>query len=168
MAHVVQLNPLYPEMEEATIGSWIIKEGDVVTAEQPIAELITDKVAYEFTSPVAGTILAILIAEKSVTPVGSALALVGAAGEQLTDLAELRTRNAELAGARDNELNALYQATGMAVATPAAAQINSGGPVRATPAARRRARELGVDLTILIGTGPGGMISVDDVESMKK
>ena len=167
MAHVVELNPLYPEMEEATIGSWLVKEGDVVTAEQPIAELITDKVAYEFASPVAGTILAILIAEKSVTPVGSALAVVGEAGEQLTELADLRARNAELAGARDNALNALYQATGMAVATPTAAPA-TGGPVRATPAARRRARELGIDMTILIGTGPGGMISVDDVESAKK
>ncbi|MEI7832878.1 MAG: E3 binding domain-containing protein [bacterium] len=167
MAHVVELNPLYPEMEEATIGSWLVKEGDVVTAEQPIAELITDKVAYEFASPVAGTILAILIAEKSVTPVGSALAVVGEVGEQLTELADLRARNAELAGARDNALNALYQATGMAVATPTAAPA-TGGPVRATPAARRRARELGIDMTILIGTGPGGMISVDDVESAKK
>ncbi len=166
MAHVVELTALYPEMEEATIGRWAVAEGDVVTAEQPIAELITDKVAYEFASPVAGTVLAILIAEKSVSPVGSALAVVGDAGEQLTDLADLRARNAELASARDNALNALYQATGMEVAAPAAAP--TGGPVRATPAARRRARELGVDLTVLIGTGPGGMISVEDVESAGK
>lgn len=166
MAHVVQLTALYPEMEEATIGRWAVAEGDVVAAEQPIAELITDKVAYEFASPVAGTVLAILIAEKSVSPVGSALAVVGEAGEQLTDLADLRARNAELAGARDNALNALYQATGMEVAAPTVAP--TGGPVRATPAARRRGRELGVDLTVLIGTGPGGMISVEDVESAGK
>jgi pyruvate dehydrogenase E2 component (dihydrolipoamide acetyltransferase) len=161
MAQMITLDPLYPEMEEATIGRWLVAEGDVVTAGQPLAELITDKVAYEFESPEAGTILAVLPAEKSVVPTGSTLLVVGAPGETVANRAALEAENRRLAAEREAALTALHEATAMAPApAPAAAP---GGPVRATPAARRLARERGVELANLRGSGPDGMITVDDI-----
>lgn len=161
MAHTLSLDPLYPEMEEASIGRWLVQVGDTVTDGQPIAELITDKVAYEFASPIAGTLLAILPSEKSVVPVGTTLAVLGAPGETVPDLPALEAENRRLFAAREAALTETQLATTVQETTPAARP--SGGQVRATPAARRLARERGVDLATLQGSGPEGMITVDDI-----
>ncbi len=161
MAHVVVLDPLYPEMEEATLGQWLVTVGDMVTPGQPLAELITDKVAYEYQSPEAGMILVLLSPEKSVVPVGTVLAVIGDANEQVANLAALEAENRRLAEAREAELAAVQQAT-TAQVVPEDAQVRRQ-EVRATPAARRLARERGVDLTALRGSGPGGMITVEDI-----
>lgn len=161
MIQHITLEALYPEMEEATIGRWLVQEGSVVTEGQPIAELITDKVAYEYQSATTGTILAILPAEKSVVPVNTILAVVGDAGEMVSDLAKLLASNRHLATAREASLglllaaSAVQQPQGVGTATPRA--------VRATPAARRLARERGIDLSIVKGSGADGMITVDDL-----
>ncbi|MHB9132522.1 MAG: E3 binding domain-containing protein [Armatimonadota bacterium] len=160
MAQPLVLEPLYPEMEEATIGQWLVGEGESIEAGQTLAELITDKVAYEYQSPIAGTLLAILSTAKSVVPVGTTLAVVGAAGESVENIDALMAENRRLTAERESTLTALQQAT--SVQTPAAATA-AGGAVRATPAARRLARERGVDLSSIRGTGPNGMISVEDV-----
>jgi pyruvate dehydrogenase E2 component (dihydrolipoamide acetyltransferase) len=159
MAHILVLEALYPEMEEATIGRWLVAEGETVAADMPLAELITDKVAYEVQSPWAGVVLAQLPAEKSVVPVGTALAVIGAAGERVDNREALETENRRLAAEREAQLSALHAATGQVEVKPAA----TGGAVRATPAARRLARERGVDLATLRGSGPDGMITVDDI-----
>lgn len=160
MTQTLWLDALYPEMEEATIGQWLIAEGETVVEGQPLAELITDKVAYELQSTAAGTLLARLPAEKSVVPVGSALAVIGHAGDTVDNLAELMAENRRLAAAREASLTALHEATAAAEVSPPPA---AHGPVRATPAARRLARERGVDLSALTGTGPDGLITVDDI-----
>jgi len=162
MAHWLELDALYPEMEEATLGRWLVREGETIAAGQSVAELITDKVAYEYQSPAAGVVLVQLIAEKSVIPVGTALAAVGTAGEALPDREAVTARNHQLAAARDSRLRTLQDATAGA-ASPAPPAPPSGGAVRATPAARRLARERGIDLATIHGSGPGGMITVDDL-----
>ena len=62
MSQQLVLEALYPEMEEATIGQWLVAVGDQVVPGQSLAELITDKVVYEYQSPSAGTILLLLAA----------------------------------------------------------------------------------------------------------
>jgi pyruvate dehydrogenase E2 component (dihydrolipoamide acetyltransferase) len=161
MAHILVLDQLYPEMEEATVGRWLVAEGDTVQADQPVAELITDKVAYEYHSPAAGTIRILLTPEKSVVPVGTALAVAGAADEPIDNLEELLECNRRLANERDAQLRMVQQATAGEETAPAASR--QSGPVRATPAARRLARERGIDLATVRGSGPGGMITVDDM-----
>lgn len=161
MAQIITLEPLYPEMEEATIGRWLVAAGDTIAAGQPLAELITDKVAYEFESPETGTVLAVLPVEKSVTPIGTTLLVVGAPGETVANLNALEAENRRLAAEREAALTALHEATAV---TPAPAPASAAsGPVRATPAARRLARERGVELSTLRGSGPDGMITVDDI-----
>lgn len=162
MSHQITLDALYPEMEEATIGRWLVSSGEQVETDQPIAELITDKVAYEYRSPQAGRVLAILPAEKSVVPVGTTLAIIGADGEAVDNLEEVLEQNRLLAAAREASLNDVLQATTVQAA-PTPAPSPSGRAVRATPAARRLARERGIDLSTIHGTGPDGMITVDDI-----
>jgi pyruvate dehydrogenase E2 component (dihydrolipoamide acetyltransferase) len=147
-------------MEEATIGRWLVAEGAAVTAGQPIADLITDKVAYEYQSPEAGILLVRFPTEKSVIPVGTTLAVVGEPGEVVENMEEIMAANRRLAAARDASLSAMLDATATQVSTTTPAPSRS---VRATPAARRLARERGVDLATLPGTGPDGMITVDDI-----
>jgi pyruvate dehydrogenase E2 component (dihydrolipoamide acetyltransferase) len=160
MSYQIVLSALYPEMEEATIGCWNVTVGDVVEEGQPIAELITDKVAYEFQSPAAGTVLAILPTEKSVVPVGTVLAIVGQAQEEIAELAQLVAGNRRLAEARESSLLEILQATG---GQTSATARTAGQAVRATPAARRLARERKIDIATLTGSGPDGMITADDI-----
>jgi len=160
MAHVVELDRLYPEMEEATIGRWLVVAGETVAEGQPLAELITDKVAYEYQSPATGTLLAVLVPEKSVVPVGASLAVVGAADETVEGLEELLERNRRLTDARETALRTLQQATAGVAPDDTAPRA---GAVRATPAARRLARERGIDLATVQGSGPGGMVTVEDL-----
>jgi pyruvate/2-oxoglutarate dehydrogenase complex dihydrolipoamide acyltransferase (E2) component len=148
-------------MEEATIGRWLVSVGDTVVVDQPIAELITDKVAYEYPSPGAGTVLALLPAEKSVLPVGSTLAVIGEPGAGVENLAELLAENRRLLSVREAALADIARAT-ETMSAPTAAPVNTQA-VRATPAARRLARERGIDLASVRGTGPNGMITAEDL-----
>jgi pyruvate dehydrogenase E2 component (dihydrolipoamide acetyltransferase) len=160
----IVLSALYPEMEEATIGRWRLKPGDAVAPGQAIAELITDKVAYDLASEAAGTVLAVLAAEKSVVPVGTTLLVLGEKDEALAvqQLDEWQQENHRLSAAREASLIALTEAMTTDSATPVASPVRS---VRATPAARRLARERGVDLATVQGSGPDGMITADDIPS---
>lgn len=160
MAEALVLTPLYPEMEEATIGQWRAAVGDAVSADQPLAELITEKVVYELTAPTAGTLLALLAPEKSVVPVGTVLAVLGDAGETVSNLEALQAENRRLLAEREAMLTALHTVTAAEVST---APVATSSNIRATPAARRLARERGLDLATLTGSGPGGMITVDDI-----
>ena len=162
MAQPIVLDALYPEMEEATIGRWLLAAGDEVVEGQPIVELITDKVVYEYQSPATGCLLALLPTEKSVIPVGTTLAILGFAGEDAGDLQPYLQENHRLAEAREANITAILEATGSEMPSASSA-MNTGGNVRATPAARRLARERGIDLASLQGSGPGGMITVDDL-----
>lgn len=160
MSQHIMLEALYPEMEEATIGRWLVAGGDRVAEGQPMAELITDKVAYEFQSPVAGIVLTLLITEKSIVPVGTVLAVIGETGDTIADLDALLAANRELAATREASLTALQEAT--SAVTPSATPA-LGRTMRATPAARRLARERGIDLATLQGSGPDGMVTVEDI-----
>ncbi len=162
MAQSLILSALYPEMEEATVGQWLVTAGATVTEGQPLAELITEKVVYEYTAPEAGTLLVILTAEKSVVPVGTVLAVLGAPGEAVANRDDLLAENKRLLAEREAALTIIHQAT--AVMPTSSSPAPAGGQaIRATPAARRLARERGVDLAQVTGTGPGGMITVDDI-----
>ena len=131
MAQFIVLTALYPEMEEATIGRWLVAEGAEVTADQPLAELITDKVVYEYRGEVAGSLIAILLPEKSVAPVGTTLAVIGAPGETVEHLGALLEENRRLAAAREAALADILQAT--AASAPVPLRRRSAAPCAPRP-----------------------------------
>ena len=156
----VVIERLYPEMEEATIGAWFKREGDRVAVGDRLAEIITDKVAFELESEYPGVVRRLLVTEKSVVPVGFVIALIGDPAEELP---EVEQQNRQLLEAREQALQA-------APRTPTTVkELETARPARAfraTPAARRVAREHNIDLGQVVGTGPEGVITEADVRAL--
>ena len=146
MAYEFKLPDLGEGLTEAEIARWLVAEGDEIAEDQPLVEVQTDKTTVEIPSPRAGSVLKILVGEGEVAPVGAVLVVIGQEGEQLLRAVESSERPA---GSPPLEL----------VATPA----DASAAVRATPAVRQLARELGVDLLGIHGSGPEGRILEEDV-----
>jgi pyruvate dehydrogenase E2 component (dihydrolipoamide acetyltransferase) len=156
-------------MKTGLIVEWLKKAGEPVQEGEPIVEIESEKATNEVEAPVSGIMRTIEIQEGDSAPVGAAIAVITLPGEELTDeqVAELLREDAEIKRQRAEKLT--KQAVPKAVTTDAASRVmrtppSTGGRVNASPAARRLAQELGVDLTTLIGTGPGGMIGREDVQ----
>jgi len=145
-------------MEDATVSRWLVADGDSVSAGQSIVEVETDKATIEIEAPVDG-LLRIVAAEGAIVAVEGVLAELepAAAGSTAAD-----------AGANGVALPAEHAPTPAASPVTAVPGVGAGvQPGRtgqiASPAARRLAREQGVDLTALHGTGPGGRIVARDI-----
>ena len=157
MATEVILPRLGQGMESGTIVRWLKSEGEPVEKGEPLFELDTDKVTQEVEAEAAGVLLKIAVAEGEV-PVGQTVAFIGAAGEDVPEPAgntELEAEEPEPEQPRDEEAP-------QRVVEPPASTTN--GRVKASPLARRIARERGVELSAIRGTGPDGRIVAEDVE----
>ena len=159
MASEVKLPRLGQGMESGTIVKWLKAEGDQVEKGEPLYELDTDKVTQEVEAEASGLLLKIAVQEGEV-PVGQTIAVIGEAGEDVPEVAaEPEPEPAEEEPAAEPEPEP-QQEDGR----PAEPVVSSGGRVKASPLARRIARERGVDLASLRGTGPEGRIVAEDVE----
>lgn len=156
----VQIEKLDANLDEVTIGEWLKKEGEPVAAEEPLVEIITDKVTFELPSPGAGVLRRIVAASKSVVPVGYIIALLGAPGEPLPDVdAENRALLDRWSAARWSEVIVAVHKKPEGPLRP----LSRRDRVRATPAARRLAQEHGLDLA-RITPADGKAVSERDVE----
>jgi pyruvate dehydrogenase E2 component (dihydrolipoamide acetyltransferase) len=174
MASEVKLPRLGQGMESGTIVKWLKSEGDRVEKGEPLYELDTDKVTQEVEAEAAGVLLRIAVAEGEV-PVGQTIAVIGEEGEEVS--LEPSSGNGaaaqEVSGdsqeegspgpAREQERERGRAAVDQVAETPQPA-TRDGGRVKASPLARRIARERGIDLASLRGTGPEGRIVAEDVE----
>jgi pyruvate dehydrogenase E2 component (dihydrolipoyllysine-residue acetyltransferase) len=159
----VTLPRLGQGMESGTIVRWLKNEGDQVEQGEPLYELDTEKVTQEVEADSSGTLLKILAGEGEEIEVGKAIAVIGEPGEDVPD--EEPEPAAEEASAPEAE----QEATEERAPEPAAAlRSENGGRVKASPLARRIARERGIDLSSLHGTGPEGRIVAEDVERAEK
>jgi len=149
---------LSQDMESGTIVEWLKKEGDRVERGEAIVVVETDKANVDVEAPESGILLRIVAAVGTDAPIGAPLAVIGAAGEAL----EAATTGA--ANASQATPPAAFQPAASADAT---SQLRTRQPERhpASPAAKRVARELGVDLAHVAGTGAGGLISEADVRA---
>jgi pyruvate dehydrogenase E2 component (dihydrolipoyllysine-residue acetyltransferase) len=162
VAEQVILPRLGQGMESGTIVRWLKSEGDAVEKGEPLYELDTDKVTQEVEADVAGVLLKILVEEGEV-PVGTPVAFLGEAGEEppaISGEPEMASPEPEpqhqAVAKEENEQPARV---------PDSAGLQSpGGRVKASPLARRIARERGIDLAVVTGTGPEGRIVAEDVE----
>lgn len=154
------------QMTEGKVTEWLLEEGASVSKEQALLIVETFKISGEVESPVDGVLLRKIAEVDQVLPVGSLLCVVGARDEDET-LVERIVREAPLVTDQDvpevqtNKAQAEEElAPDVRREAPA-----SAAPLRATPLARKVARELGVDLGRIGGTGPGGRIYREDVET---
>lgn len=162
MAVEVFMPKMSDHMDVGVILKWLSKEGERVEKGQPILEVETDKAAVELEAPESGILKGIRpgVEAGANVPVGETIAFIVSALDEiilplppLSEVAETLETDAQNA-----EVTAL---------PPASSEAQSGdsGPVRAAPAIRRIARELGVDITLVRGTGPGGRILEVDVRA---
>ncbi len=159
MATQILMPALSPTMEEGTLAKWLVKEGDVVKSGQIIAEIETDKATMEFETADEGTVGKILVAEGTAgVKVNTPIAVLVEDGESASDAAPAPAAAAVTAPA------AVVTAS-IAAPVAAPAPVATGGPrVFASPLARRIARDKGLDLTAVKGSGPHGRIVKADVE----
>ena len=145
MASEVRLPQAGMGMQDGTVLEWFKQPGDAVEAGEVLAEVEAAKTTVEITAPVSGTLARILVPEGETIPVRELLALIAGPGETLDD--EPTTPDA--AGVAS------------AGAPPSAAR-----PVQVTPVARRLAKDHGIALDQVTGTGPGGRITEADVRGL--
>src|SRR6185436_5640730 len=169
MATEVKLPRLGQGMESGTIVRWLKTEGDAVSKGEPLFELDTDKVTQEVEADSDGVLLKIVIADGEVD-VGTTVGIIGAQDEDVSALLQGSQGGnggapaaAEPASAPSAEEAAAPAEDAQAPSAPAPVRA-AGERIKASPLARRIARERGVDLMQVVGTGPEGRVIAEDVE----
>ena len=158
MAVTEVLMPLMgADMTEGAIARWLKREGDDVSRGDILAEVETDKAVVEMEAFGSGILRKVLLAEGVIVPVGQVIAIIADADEEIPDIGP----SAEEASAADTPAPAVTPEPA-AAASPAPAV---GGRIKASPVARKIAAEHGIDLSGLVGSGPGGRIVKTDVEA---
>jgi pyruvate dehydrogenase E2 component (dihydrolipoamide acetyltransferase) len=168
-------------VSEGEIVRWLVEEGDPVTEDQPVAEVETDKAVVEVPASVDGTVREILAEEGEMVPVGDVIITFDVAGEESpaarqtesdgveSEPVEDETEAAGAAGETDAADAGEAEAEpagdeGAETAVDADAEVSTAeGRVFAAPSARRLARELGVDVAAVDGSGPSGRVTEHDV-----
>ena len=168
MATEILMPALSPTMEEGTLAKWLVKEGDTVSAGDILAEIETDKATMEFEAVDEGVIGRILVAEGTAgVKVNTPIAVMVEEGESTE--APPRTASAKAAPEPAPAKAGAPAAPAQPTQSPAPAKgpVPSGQRVIASPLARRLARERGIDLAALAGSGPHGRIVKADVEAAR-
>jgi pyruvate dehydrogenase E2 component (dihydrolipoamide acetyltransferase) len=153
-------------MTEATVSAWLKKPGDQVKKDEPILSVSTDKVDMDVESTVDGVLREIVVDAGNTVPVGTPLAYVEAAAgaAQPGTVPKSAAKQAESKPAA--EAATAPQST-TAGSLPADDESRKGS-LRASPRAKRRASELGIDIATIKGSGPGGRIVDEDVQAFAK
>jgi pyruvate dehydrogenase E2 component (dihydrolipoamide acetyltransferase) len=145
-------------VSEGEITAWLVAVGQRVAEDDPMVELTSDKATVEIASPVDGVVETLHAAEGEMVQVGSVLITI-----ETEEGSEASASSSSRAAAADTA--AAAAAAAAAASIPGEAATRAADPVRATPGARKAAKELGVDLATLTGSGPGGAITERDVQS---
>ena len=155
MPMLVRLKKMTWTMEEGLVAKWLKHEGDTVFEGEALCEVETEKTTDEIQAPASGTLLKIVHEAGKAVPVNAVIAVIGSRGENISSIPELSavpspavappTERPEVARAPAAEAEALAER------------------VRISPSARRLARERGIDISRIKGTGPGGRIVAEDI-----
>jgi pyruvate dehydrogenase E2 component (dihydrolipoamide acetyltransferase) len=147
-------------MKAGTVSEWLHAEGDEIAAGEPLLVVETDKATSDVEAPAAGTLRKIVAAEGAAIPVTEPVAVIAAPGETLSDedlAAYLATLRQERSAAAERAAHARLPRE------ERVATRGEDGRMNASPAARKLAKDLGIDLAGVTATGPGGRITSDDV-----
>ena len=170
--YVFKLPDVGEGMAEAEIGDWHIEVGSVVEEDQPLVDMTTDKATVEITSPVRGTILELYGAKGDKRPIGSELVVL-----------EVAEASAAVAVRPASDTKTTSSSPAVPPAAPTVMQVAppvgrtdrspppgfstrpSGEAPQASPAVRRKAWTVGVELQFIAGSGPGGRITMEDLDA---
>jgi len=160
---------------EGTITKWLKKPGDKVERDEPLFEISTDKVDAEIPSPSAGVLKEIKVGEGQTVPIQTVVGVIDAAGSAAASSAPVPAKTAASPSAPAKAPAAA--ATAPAISRPAAPTLtaapvaaasasSSSERIHSSPLVRRMAKEHGIDLSTIEGTGAGGRISKQDIEAV--
>ncbi len=138
-------------MKEGTVVQWFKAEGDTVQKGEPLVEVLSEKVTYDVEAPASGVLRKILASEAANVPIDEAVGIIATPDESITEI------EATVSGSPQR-----VEEVAISPKEPTAEKIE--GRVIASPAAKRLAREHGVDLAKVHGSGPEGRIVAEDVE----
>jgi pyruvate dehydrogenase E2 component (dihydrolipoamide acetyltransferase) len=161
------------DMTEGTIAKWLIAEGEKVGRGDKLAEIETDKTVVEMEAYSEGLLRKIVVEEGSLVQVGTIIAYIGDADDEVPETAAPAAEApkaeeaapAPAAAAPAPTPAPVQQAAPTPAPAPSGAPAVAGGRVKASPIARKIAEEKGIDIAAVTGTGPGGRITKSDVEN---
>src|SRR5438034_11782428 len=160
MASKVFMEALSPTMEEGRLVKWHKREGDAVKTGETLAEVETDKAVMDLVARADGVLRQVAVTEGQTVPVGNVVAFIAAPGETVGPSAQAPAP----APAGKREGGGATPAPAHAVATAPSTLVADATRVKASPLAKRMARESGVDLKLVTGSGPGGRVVKRDLE----
>ncbi|MCG9910996.1 MAG: pyruvate dehydrogenase complex dihydrolipoamide acetyltransferase [Flavobacteriales bacterium] len=168
MAEVVTMPKLSDTMTEGVVAKWHKKVGDKVKSGDLLADIETDKATMEFESFSEGILLHIGVPEGGTAPVDSLLAVLGKEGENIADILKQHAGGPAASAAPAPQKESQETASAPVAAAPAESKpttsSETSGRVFASPLAKSIAKEKGIDLTVVKGSGEGGRIVKRDVE----
>ncbi len=169
MAEIIGMPKLGFDMAEGTLIRWVIHEGEQVTKGAVLAEIETDKATVEVQSEYAGVLLRQIVPQGTVVPINDPIAVIGEAGESV-DVDALIGKPAggkkpatPIKSPEDFTVVQTAEMTAPVAGTPASMGVPS--EVHASPLARSMATEMGIDLRLVQGRGPGGRITKKDIQA---
>jgi pyruvate dehydrogenase E2 component (dihydrolipoamide acetyltransferase) len=170
MAQIIGMPKLGFDMAEGTLIRWVIHEGEQVSKGAVLAEIETDKATVEVQSEYNGILLRQIVPQGTVVPINDPIAVIGEAGESVDintllgkpAAAEEPVQIQKTMAAENTPGEAAFVQT---LQTPVSAPVMEPIEVHASPLARSMAAELGIDLSMVRGSGPGGRITKIDVEA---
>ena len=166
MASEVLMPRLSDSMEEGTVLKWLVEPGGEVKRGEPLVEIETDKANMTYEADTDGVLIEVLAQEGETLPIGQVIARIGSADEEVAGGRSQVAEPEPAAEAPSEEAQPEPEPEAApARREPAPATTDGNGRVKASPVARRMAREMGVELQALQGTGPGGRIVKADVEA---
>ncbi len=161
----VTMPRLGESVSEGTVGRWLKHEGDIIELDEPLVEIVTDKISTELPSPVAGRLVKILVSQDQTVKVGAEIALVeevGAASTAASAPAASGSAAAPAPAASKPELVSAAATQADSTTRPRSASSN-GQRQRISPLARRMAEEHHLNLETIPGTGEGGRVRKEDI-----
>ncbi len=165
MAETITMPKLGFDMREGVLVRWVKTEGEPIQKGEVLAEIETDKATVEVESSAAGVVRKLLANQGDVVPVGAPIAIIGAPDEPIEAAAAPAPTPAPQAEATALSSPAAVQTAPAPAPASQAVTSPAAGPVKASPLAKRVARERGLDLSQIQGTGPGGRIVRRDIEA---
>ncbi|MDL1924861.1 hypothetical protein FBQ79_01105 [Anaerolineae bacterium AMX1] len=176
MAETINMPKLGFDMAEGTLIRWVKQVGETIHKGDVLAEIETDKATVEVESPASGVVLQLIVSQGDVVPVNAPIAVVGQAGEEVSVQSsvssdQLSVTSDQLSVSSVQKADAALPPAGTAPTPPArgsgaqAVFSPEAGGVKASPLAKKIARDNNVNLAALQGTGPGGRVVKRDVEA---
>ena len=167
MVTKVHMEALSPTMEEGQLVQWLKSEGEEVSSGDILAEIETDKATMELVARGDGILRKIFLDAGGVSAVGSVIAVIAPADEDISGIEEGSDGNGTQQALPEESSAETTQEPEVATTSEISAGTRGTGSVKASPLARRLATEMGVDLLTVKGSGPGGRVVKRDLEGAK-